>query len=151
MALKKWLYKGGRPNIVAKLLNDGWAVIHALGIFPNYLVTLDVVGRQSGKLNSFPLVMIDMNRERYLVSMLGEDVNWVRNLKAAGGKAILRHGKSEDVFLEEVNVVQRPEILKAYLQIAPGARGHIPVDKSAHLSEFEKIAPEFPVFRVNGR
>ena len=27
-----------------------------------------------------------------LVSMLGENVNWVYNLRAAGGRAVLRHG-----------------------------------------------------------
>ncbi len=73
-------------------MNKGWALIHSLGIFPNYLVTLEVVGRQSGKIISFPLAMTVMNGERYLVSMLGEGANWVRNVKAAGGKASLRHG-----------------------------------------------------------
>jgi hypothetical protein len=75
MALKRWLYKGRRPNLIAKLLNDGWALIHSSGIFPNYLVTLEVAGRQSGKLISFPLAMLVMNGERYLVSMLGKDAN----------------------------------------------------------------------------
>jgi hypothetical protein len=151
MALKRWLYKGGRPNIIAKLLNDGWALVHSSGIFPNYLVTLEVAGRQSGRLISFPLAMLVMNGERYLVSMLGENVNWVRNLKAAGGKANLRHGKSEEVFLEEVAVSKRAGIIKAYLRIAPGARPHIPVHKDAPISEFEKIASEYPVFKVDGR
>ena len=150
MALKRWLYKGGRPNWIAKLLNDGWAIIHSSGIFPNYLVTLEVVGRQSGKLINFPLAMLVMNGERYLVSMLGEDANWVRNIKAAGGKANLRHGKSEEVILEDVDVPQRAAIIKAHLQIAPGARPHIPVNKDASLSEFEKIASGYPVFKVKG-
>jgi hypothetical protein len=150
MALKRWLYKGGRPNVIAKLLNDGWAIIHSSGISPNYLVTLEVTGRQSGKLISFPLAMLAMNGERYLVSMLGNDANWVRNLKAAGGKANLRHGKNEEVFLEEVDVTQRAAIIKAYLQIAPGARPHIPVDKDAPISEFKKIASNYPVFKVKG-
>lgn len=149
MALKRWLYKGGRPNIIAKFLNHGWAVIHSLGIFPNYLVTLEVVGRQSGKLISFPLVMIVVNSERYLVSMLGEDVNWVRNIKAAGGKANLRHGIREEVFLENVDEAKRAAIIKAYLQIASGARPHIPVDKDAPIAEFERIASDYPVFRIN--
>jgi hypothetical protein len=30
---------------VARLLNRGWAAVHALGIAPNHLVTLEVVGR----------------------------------------------------------------------------------------------------------
>ncbi len=138
MAFKRWLYKGGRPNLIARTLNRGWAFFHSLGLFPNYLVTLEVVGRQSGKIISFPLAMVVVNGERYLVSMLGEEANWVRNLKAAGGKAALRHGVREEAFLEEVEISQRAQVLKAYLRIAPGARPHIPVDKDAPIAEFEK-------------
>jgi hypothetical protein len=148
MSLKRWLYQGGRPNAIAKVINKGWAFFHSLGMFPNYMVTLEVMGRRSGKLISFPLAMVVMDRERYLVSMLGEEANWVRNLKAAGGKANLRHGISEKIFLEEVEVRQRAEIIKAYLQIAPGARPHISVDKDEPISEFEKVASNYPVFRV---
>ena len=97
---------------------------------------------------SFPLVMTTMNGERYLVSMLGDETNWIRNVKAAEGKAILRHGSSEQVLLKEVEVCQRAPILKAYLRDAPGARPHIPVSKDAPVSEFEKIASEYPVFKL---
>ncbi len=141
------MYRGGRPHTLAKILNWGWGILHAWGIFPNY-VTLEVTGRRSGKTVSFPLVMAVVNGERYLVSMLGEEANWVHNLKAAGGKARLRHGRSEQVLLEEVAVSQRAPILKEYLQRAPGARPHIPVNKDAPLSEFEKVTSQFPVFRV---
>lgn len=119
MAIKRWMYRGGRPNQLTKILNIGWALLHTLGIFPNRFVTLEVVGRQSEKTIRFPLAMTVMNGERYLVSMLGEEANWVRNIKAADGKARLRHGISEKVILEEVDVRQRAPILKAYLQIAP--------------------------------
>ncbi len=84
MTFKRWLYRGGHPNLLAKILNGGWALLHSLGIAPDYMVTLDVVGRQSGKVIGFPLVMAVVNGERYLVSMLGEDANWVRNVHAAG-------------------------------------------------------------------
>ena len=86
--------------------------------------------------------------ERYLVSMLGEQVNWVQNVRASGGKARLRHGISEQVLLSELEPALRASILKAYLQIAPGARPHIPVNKDAPVSEFEKIASDFPVFKL---
>jgi hypothetical protein len=149
MAIKRWMYRGGRPNQLTKIINMGWAFLHTLGIFPNRLVTLEITGRQSGKTISFPLAMVVIKGERYLVSMLGEEVNWVRNIKAAGGKAQLRHGRSERVMLEEVDVNQRPPILKAYLQIAPGARPHIPANKNAPISDFEKIASKYPVFKVS--
>ncbi len=148
MALKRWMYRGGRPNQLTKIINKGWAILHSAGLFPNRFVTLEVVGRQSGKTISFPLAMVVMNRERYLVSMLGEEANWVKNVKAAGGKARLRHGISEQVLLTEVDVSQRAPILKAYLQLAPGARPHIPVSKDAPVSEFEKIESKYPVFRL---
>jgi deazaflavin-dependent oxidoreductase (nitroreductase family) len=148
MAFKRWLYRGGHPNQLAKILNRGWAFIHAMGVAPNYMVTLEVVGRQSGKAISIPLAMVNMNGERYLVSMLGADANWVRNVAAAGGNARLRHGKTEDVHLIAVDVAQRSPILKQYLQVAPGARPHIPVDRDAPISEFTKIAGQYPVFRV---
>ncbi len=148
MSFKRWMYRDGRPHTLARILNRGWAIVHALGIFPNYLVTLDVIGRQSGKVISFPLAMAIVNGERYLVSMLGEDANWVKNIRAGGGKAVLRHGRTEQVILQEVDVRQRAPILKVYLQRAPGARPHIPVNKDAPIAEFEKIAAHYPVFRV---
>src|SRR5262245_1297411 len=142
------MYRGGHPNTLAKILNRGSAILRSLGIYPNYFVTLEVAGRKSGKPISFPLAMTAMNGERYLVSMLGEETNWVRNVKAAGGKAMLRHGKTEHILLEEVDVSQRAPILKAYLHLAPGARPHIGVSKDAPISVFETIAPKYPVFRV---
>lgn len=130
-------------------MNQGWAWIHSLGLFPNYLVTLEVVGRQSGKVIRFPLAMTIIKKERYLVSMLGQEANWVKNIRAAGGKARLVHGIRENVILSAIHVSQRAEIIKAFLKIAPGARPHIPVDKDAPLAAFEKIAEQYPVFKVN--
>lgn len=146
--LHRWYYRGGRPNRVAKFLNRISAVLHATGVAPNYMVTLEVVGRKSGQTISFPLVMAVVDGERYLVSMLGEKANWVHNLRAAGGRATLRHGVTEEVRLEEVDPALRPPILKAYLKRAPGGRPHIPVDKDAPLADFAQIAPQIPVFRV---
>jgi hypothetical protein len=130
------------------MLNRGWAALHARGIAPGWLVTLEVIGRRSGRVVSFPLVMAAVDGDRYLVSMLGNDVAWVRNVKAADGYATLRHGRAERVRLEEVAVERRAPILKEYLRRAPGARPHVPVDKDAPLAEFERIAAGFPVFRV---
>ncbi len=145
---KRWLYKGGRPNLLARILNRFWAIVHSSGIAPNYLVTLEVTGRRSGRTISFPLAMTVIDGQRYLVSMLGDEAAWVRNLRAANDRAVLRHGRTEHVRLESVPVEQRPRILKAYLQIAPGARPHIPVDKDAPLEAFEAVAGKIPVFRV---
>src|SRR5918911_4066717 len=142
--LQKWFYRGGRPNRMARILNRLGAAVYALGIAPNYLVALEVAGRRSGRIIRFPLVMVGVAGERYLVSMLGEEVNWVRNVKAAGGSGTLHHGRREEVRLEEVAPDRRATILKAYLKRAPGARAHLPVDKDAPLAEFEQVSPRFP-------
>lgn len=149
MSFKKSLYAGGRPGLIAKAMNAIWAKLHAWGIAPNYLVTLEIVGRKSGKVIAFPLVMLACAGERYFVSMLGEQANWVRNLQAAEGQATLRHGRTESVRLDVVPVQERPPLLKAYLQIAPGARPHVLIDKDAPLGEFERVATTYPVFKVN--
>lgn len=148
MNLKKWLYRGGRPNRVAALINRCVAAIHSFGVAPNYLVTLEVPGRRSGRTIRLPLVMVVVAGERYLVSMLGEEVDWVRNVKAADGNVVLRHGSREEVRFEEVAADRRAPVLQAYLKRAPGARPHLPLDQGAPLSEFERVSPQFPVFRV---
>jgi hypothetical protein len=149
--LRKWLYRGGHPNRVARLADRFTAALSARGVGPDYLVTLEVPGRRSGRTVSLPIVVADVRGERYLVSMLGEGVNWVRNVRAAGGDATLRHGCREEVRLEEVAPDRRAPVLKAYLGRAPNARVHIPVDKDAPLTDFERVAGRFPVFRIAPR
>lgn len=148
MPFESRLYRGGHPNGIARAMNRIWSFLHSLGIAPNYLVTLEVVGRRYGKSINFPLVMTVVNGERYLVSMLGEDANWVLNAVAARGSANLWHGRREHVILELVNVQYRAAIIKAYVRIAPGARPHIPIDPDSPIAQFEEIASKYPVFRI---
>ena len=124
------------------------AAIASMGVTSNIMVTLETTGRSSGRTISQPMVVAVINGQRYLVSMLGENVNWVKNVRAACGKATLRSGSREEIQLEEVPVEQRAPILKAYLKRAPGARPHIPVDKDAPIADFEKVTADFPVFRI---
>jgi deazaflavin-dependent oxidoreductase (nitroreductase family) len=145
---RRWLYRGQRSNWIARLLNRAWAAVVSSGVASNLYVTLEVTGRKSGRTVSLPVVVAVVDGQRYLVSMLGENVQWVHNVRAAGGRAVLRRGGREEVHLEEVPAQQRAPILRAYLQRAPGARPHIPVNKDAPLAEFEKVAAAFPVFRV---
>ncbi len=144
----RWLYRGQRPNWIARMANRATAALASSGIASNYLETLEVTGRKSGRVFSLPVAIAIVDGQRYLVSMLGENVQWVQNVRAAGGRAVLRSGRREPIQLEEVPVNQRAPVLKAYLQRAPGARPHVPVNKDATLDEFQKVAPAFPVFRI---
>ena len=144
----RWLYHGKRPNKIARIINRAWARLFSSGILLAYMVTLEVTGRKSGRTVSLPMVVTTYNGQRYIASMLGDNVQWVQNVRAAGGKAVLLRQGREVVHLEEIPADQRAPILKAYLQLAPGARPHVPVDKGAPLAEFEKIATTIPVFQV---
>lgn len=148
---KRWMYRDNRPNWLARMANRMWATVAATGITGSRVITLEVVGRKSGRIISFPLVMAVVAGKRYLVSMLGDNTQWVQNVRVAGGHAVLRSGSREEIQLAEIPVDQRASILKAYLQRADGARPHIPINQDAPLAEFEQIAAAFPVFHVTTR
>lgn len=151
MTFRTWLYRGGRPRGAARLADRLTAALASRGIAPAHLVTLEVRGRRSGRTVSVPLVTAGVDGERYLVSMLGEDVHWVRNVRAAGGRVVLRHGGRERVRLHEVPPERRAPVLRAYLARATHARDHVPVDVDAPSEAFAAIADRHPVFRVAGR
>jgi hypothetical protein len=144
----RWLYRGGHPNRFARLQNRSSAVAFAAGILPKRAAALEIRGRRSGRVISLPVVIADLDGERYLVSMLGNDANWVRNLAAVDGHAVLRHGRHETVQLELVDPSERAPILRRYLQVAPGARPHIQVDRRDSLTEFARVAADYPVYRI---
>jgi len=143
------MYRNGRPGALARALNRISAIQFSAGILsPAQAVTLEVPGRCTGRLISLPVAVADYQGGRYLVSMLGNDANWVRNVRAADGRAVLRRRGREEVRLVEVEPGDRAPILRRYLQVAPGARAHLPVDRHAPLAEFERIADLFPVFQI---
>ncbi len=46
------------------------------------------------------------------------------------------------------HVKETAPILRRYLQAAPGARAHFPIDQNAPLDEFTRIAARYPVFKI---
>jgi len=148
-AVKRWMYRGDRPNRLARVLNRLSALQFGSGFLtPSNWVTLEVTGRRSGRTVVCPLVVTTYHHQRYLVSMLGRNANWVANVRAAHGDVVLRHGRREPVHLVEVGAAERAPILRRFLAQAPGARPHMPVDRRAPIAEFEPIAADYPVFRV---
>ncbi len=130
------------------LYSNAFWLISSLGLPPAFIVRLEVKGRRSGRVRSTVLLRAEEDGERYLVSVLGEESEWARNVRAADGDAVIRHGRRQRVRLEEVPVNQRAPILKAYLKRALGARPLFEVRWKAPIEEFERIAPKYPVFRI---
>jgi hypothetical protein len=146
---RRRMYAGGRPNRTARFLNGLSAKIFSLGLSPHWAVTLETVSPESGKHLVLPLVIASYHHREFLVSMLGQGSQWVRNVRAAGGHAILHAGRTRPVLLDEVATANRAPILKAYLAQAPGARAHIPLDRHEPVAKFEQIAADHPVFEIH--
>lgn len=149
--LKRWMYRDGHPGTLARFLNRIDAAVARTGHAPYHVAALEVVGRKTGRTLSLPVVVAFVDGQRYLVSMLGDEAQWVRNVRAAQGEAALVTRQHEPVRLVEVPVEQRAPLIKAYLKVAPGARPHIAIDKDAPVADFEPIAATVPVFRITSR
>jgi deazaflavin-dependent oxidoreductase (nitroreductase family) len=145
---RQLMYPKGRPSRLSRRLNAALGWLHGLGILPPFRLTLETRGRVTGRVYRIPLIAAEMGGGWYLVSMLGENAEWVRNVRADGGRAVIRRGRVEHVKLEEVPVARRAPILKQYLRAAPWARPHFDVDWTAPISDFEALAERYPVFRI---
>src|SRR5437763_16798338 len=71
---------------------------------PNGLITIR--GRKSGLPRSTPVAIIEVSGRRWVWAPWGE-VNWVRNLRAAGRATITKRRRSEDVRATELDETER--------------------------------------------
>lgn len=123
---------------------------------------LTVRGRKSGRLIETPISIFVQEGKRYLIAPYGV-VNWVRNFRAAGGKAALTRGrrieKIDAIELEPVaaapvfreSIRSGPEGIPAvfarmYVRFTLSKYLNIPVDASRE--EFEREVLAHPVFLV---
>ena len=146
-AFQRWQFRSGRPNRSARVLSRVLGIAFAAGIGPSQAATIEVRGRKTGRKISFPVVVVPYEADRYLVAMLGDKTNWVRNLRG-DNHAVLLQGKRQNVSLVEDFSDNRAAILRRYLEISPGARPFFPIDRRAPLGDFEAIVEDYPVFRV---
>lgn len=145
----RYFYRNWRPTRVGRAWSRLYAWVSGFGLLPRMLVTLQTTDRSSGRVNSTILVAATFEGQRYLVSMLGEHSQWVQNVRASGGAASVKRGTSHPVRLIEIQTAQRAPILRAWAQVATSGRNHLPVSHDAPLSEFESIASDYPVFRID--
>jgi hypothetical protein len=95
------------------------------------------------------VVIATVDGKRYLVSMLGSESDWVKNVETSHGDAVIRQGRRRSVHLVPVPPEQRAPVLREYVRIAPSGRQHFPVPVDAQLSDFEVIAEHYPVYRID--
>lgn len=128
-----------------------WAVV------PGYVAVLEVHGRRSGALRRVTVVRVSVGGAGYVVALAGES-QWVRNVRAAGGRVLIGTRRRRPATLVEVPVEERAPVIRAYIWRAgrrPGARAAVREARSyfgiaadASLEEIAGIAPYYPVFRI---
>jgi hypothetical protein len=142
---------GGLHGFLEAIYGAVFRGIATVGLPPSFIVILETRGRDSGAVHSVVLITGSYGGERFLVSVTGENADWLRNVRANGGRAAIRHGQRRRVTLVEVPVEERAPILKAYLKWSLGARAIIPVSHSAPIEEFAPIAGDYPVLKITPR
>lgn len=83
--------------------------------------------------------------------MFGPESDWVRNVEAAGGDAVVFHGHPASVRLVPVPPEDRAPVLREYVRIASSGRKHFPLPVGAPLADFAAIAGRDPVYRIEPR
>jgi deazaflavin-dependent oxidoreductase (nitroreductase family) len=111
--------------------------------------TLAVRGRKSGQWRTTPVNLLDYQGQQYLVAPRGV-TQWVRNVRA-GSEVELRLGSHrQPISLVELPDAEKVGPLRAYLrkwrwEVSQFFEG---VGPEAPAAELERIAPNYPVFRI---
>jgi len=113
---------------------------------------LEVRGRTSGQPRRTPVNPLGLDGTRYLVAPRG-NTQWVRNLRALGEGRLLVGRRAEEFTATEVPDDQKPPILREYLRRWKWEVGAFfgGVGPDSSDEELRRIAPDHPVFRVEGR
>jgi deazaflavin-dependent oxidoreductase (nitroreductase family) len=95
-------------------------LVHGVPLGPNRLITIS--GRKSGLPRTTPLAVISVSGRRWVWAPWGE-VQWVRNLRAAGRATITTRSRAHqkvEVSATELDPTQRVEFFRDFL--GPAAR-----------------------------
>ena|SRR6516225_7836996 len=110
---------------------------------------LSVRGRTSGKIYTIPIALVENNGTGFLVAAFGE-VNWVRNLRAAGQAQLTRRRRTEAIGAVELEAREAAPILKQFLresQRVSFIKPYFRMTPQSSLADFEREALHHPVFR----
>lgn len=117
-------------------------------------VTLEVRGRKTGRPVRTSLSRTEYGGQSYFVSLAGES-GWVRNVRAAGGRATILSGGRQSVRLEEVPPAERAPVLLAYVQKrafthsgSQSARHFFGLGSNPTLEDMQALAERYIVFRI---
>ena len=136
-----------RVNTFVRASNAMTSFFLRLGVNMGNMALLTVRGRKSGKPITNPIVIVVQDGKRYLFSPFGI-VNWVRNLRAAGGEITITRGRRTEKIhaIELAPEVGAPIYREAVRSFPSYVRGYLNVTANSSLEEFEREVPTHPVF-----
>jgi deazaflavin-dependent oxidoreductase (nitroreductase family) len=111
---------------------------------------LEVRGRKSGLVRRTPVNLLSLDGREYLVAPRGE-TEWVRNVRADGGKLDLLVGSRRQHYrAEEVADADKVDVLREYLRRWKAEVGIFfeGVGPDSTDEQIREIAPKHPVFRL---
>jgi deazaflavin-dependent oxidoreductase (nitroreductase family) len=131
-------------------MND--ALITALlraGVKMGTASLLTVRGRKTGQPHTVPVLLVEQGGQRWLVAPYGE-VQWVRNIRAAGTATLTRGRRSEAIRVTELSAREAALVLKQYLRVQHAAdiRSYFDATKDSPIEAFEREAARHPVFAI---
>jgi hypothetical protein len=141
-------YRHSRPTWLGHWVSQVFCWGARAGLTPRSWISLEVRDRLSGRMRADAVVTPTVAGKRYVVSMFGTVSDWVHNLEAAHGDAVISHGGSVRVRLVPVRAEERAPILREYVRVASSGRKHLPVHVGAPLADFAAIATRYPVYRI---
>jgi hypothetical protein len=147
-AFNRLFYRNRRPTWFGHWVSQFFCWWARLGLPPRSWVALEVRDRVSGRVRADAVVVPTVQGRRYIVSMFGTISDWVHNLEAAHGDAVIAHGGSQRVRLVLVAPEERAPILEEYVRVASSGRKHFPLPVGAPLADFAAIAAQYPVYRI---
>ncbi len=111
-------------------------------------------GRKTGRPVRTSLSRTEYGGQSYFVSLAGE-FGWVRNVRAAGGRATILSGGRQSVRIEEVPPAERAPVLLAYVQKrafthsgSQSARHFFGLGSNPTLEDMQALAERYIVFRI---
>lgn len=110
----------GPPKWVFSFVNPVAKVLLAARVPLGFNGLITIRGRQSGLPRTTPLAIVEVSGRRWIWAPWGE-VQWVRNLRAAGRATITVRGRKAEVRATELDPTQRVEFFRDIL--GPVARG----------------------------
>ena len=140
-----------RVPLYVRLVNPILEALLRLGLRRPPMVLLTVNGRRSGEPRTTPVGLLVLDGRRYLFSAFGE-VNWVRNLRAAGTATIGVGRQRETLRSAELSAEEAGRVIRSILKTptyGPVVRPYFPVSKDAPLTEFVQEARRHPVFELS--